>query len=220
MRSKHLIWGMATGTMISLILVTTMVLATQHINIIINGKPIDCGDTPPVLINGRTYVPARFVAEPLGATVEWKKATNSVVINGTGPTAAYVSTPANDLATTMYFYMKLRKISFDIIVLFRNRPIDNASLEKETNDLAQVANELQKWFPDDHLFTMKTDCSNLVSALTSVIEIEHQVVSGKLDRVSAMKRQYPYEQKINAGLQLIKKDYSNEESYIYKLEEL
>ncbi|MBS3984900.1 MAG: hypothetical protein KGZ66_04760 [Selenomonadales bacterium] len=40
-------------------------------------------DVAPVIIQGRTMVPLRFVAESLGATVEWVDATNSVAITHT-----------------------------------------------------------------------------------------------------------------------------------------
>jgi hypothetical protein len=40
-------------------------------------------DAPARVINGRTLVPARFVAENLGANVDWDAANNAVVINGT-----------------------------------------------------------------------------------------------------------------------------------------
>lgn len=45
-------------------------VASEPIKLIINNQEIQC-DTPPQIINGRVMVPARFVAEPLGATVEW-----------------------------------------------------------------------------------------------------------------------------------------------------
>lgn len=45
-------------------------MATQSIKLIINNQEIQC-DTPPQIINGRVMVPARFVAESLGASVEW-----------------------------------------------------------------------------------------------------------------------------------------------------
>lgn len=37
-------------------------------------------DAPPVIINGRTMVPLRFIGEALGSTVEWKAQTQTVVI--------------------------------------------------------------------------------------------------------------------------------------------
>ena len=50
------------------------------IKLIINGKTIQC-DVPPQNINGRVLVPARFVAEPLGATVDWDGVNKTVIIN-------------------------------------------------------------------------------------------------------------------------------------------
>ena len=41
---------------------------------------IQC-DVPPQVINGRTLVPARFLAEALGAKVEWDNARNAVIVN-------------------------------------------------------------------------------------------------------------------------------------------
>ena len=35
---------------------------------------------PPQIINGRVMVPARFVAEPLGAKVEWDERSRTVII--------------------------------------------------------------------------------------------------------------------------------------------
>lgn len=37
-------------------------------------------DTPPVIVNGRTFVPARFIAESLGADVKWDDQTRAVII--------------------------------------------------------------------------------------------------------------------------------------------
>lgn len=43
-------------------------------------------DTKPVLINGRTMVPLRFISETLGARVEWDDATRTVYIYTSGST--------------------------------------------------------------------------------------------------------------------------------------
>ncbi|MGI6553132.1 MAG: copper amine oxidase N-terminal domain-containing protein [Bacillota bacterium] len=56
---------------------SAVAVASPDIKLIINGKEIET-DVPPQMINGRVMVPARFVAEPLGATVEWKD--NTVII--------------------------------------------------------------------------------------------------------------------------------------------
>jgi trimeric autotransporter adhesin len=41
-------------------------------------------DSPPFVIGSRTLVPLRFVAQALGASVEWQQANNTVAITGTG----------------------------------------------------------------------------------------------------------------------------------------
>lgn len=53
--------------------------ASENINIIVNGVFIQ-PDTPPQIINGRTMVPIRFVAEALGANVTWDENRQSVII--------------------------------------------------------------------------------------------------------------------------------------------
>lgn len=45
----------------------------------VNGKPVQL-DAPAYIANGRTYLPLRFVAENLGATVEWNAVDSSVTI--------------------------------------------------------------------------------------------------------------------------------------------
>ena len=74
--------GLLIGLLIGVILTIPMYsLAQQPIKLIINGQQIQC-DVPPQNINGRILVPARFVAEPLGAMVEWDGVNKAVVING------------------------------------------------------------------------------------------------------------------------------------------
>lgn len=74
--------GLIIGLVAGLILATTTFLyADQPIKLIVNGKEIQC-DVPPQIINGRTLVPARALAEALGATVAWDEAQNAVVVTG------------------------------------------------------------------------------------------------------------------------------------------
>ena len=44
------------------------------------GKTIDGFDTAPVILNSRTYVPVRYVAEAVGAKVQWEASTCQIVI--------------------------------------------------------------------------------------------------------------------------------------------
>jgi outer membrane protein assembly factor BamB len=51
-------------------------------------------DVPPRLIDGRTLVPVRFVAEALGAAVTWEEPTQTVVITAGAPSGAALHTGA------------------------------------------------------------------------------------------------------------------------------
>lgn len=67
------------GLIIGLLVNSSSLLAGQPIKLIINGKTIAM-DVAPQIINGRTMVPAKYVAENLGATVVWDSVNNTVVI--------------------------------------------------------------------------------------------------------------------------------------------
>lgn len=60
---------------------------------LVNGSEITL-DVPAQTIEGRTMVPARFVAESLGATVTWENATETVYISTSGQPTSAPSTPA------------------------------------------------------------------------------------------------------------------------------
>jgi hypothetical protein len=62
---------------------TELVLTIGSPTARVNGAivPIDTDpNVVPIIINSRTMLPFRFIAEQLGATVEWNGATRTVVI--------------------------------------------------------------------------------------------------------------------------------------------
>lgn len=65
-------------------------------NLYINGAAKTL-DVPPMIVDGRTLVPARFVAESFGANVDWVDSTQTVVIltkwNGVGVVPCYSTDP-------------------------------------------------------------------------------------------------------------------------------
>ncbi len=85
------------GLIIGLILATTFsaTAVTNEIKLIVNGKTI-ATDVAPVQINGRVMVPARFVAEPLGASVQWDKVNNAVVVTNKINDISSNSSPYSD----------------------------------------------------------------------------------------------------------------------------
>jgi len=88
---KFLIIGLIAGLLLGQ---AFSVLADQPIKLIINGAEITA-DPAPQMFSGRVFVPARFVAEPLGATVEWDSVNNAVIIkSGNVPVLETETLPA------------------------------------------------------------------------------------------------------------------------------
>lgn len=76
---KKYIAGLITGLILT---TTTFAFGTPNtIKLIVNNQEIH-SDVPPQIINGRVMVPARFIAEPLGAKVDWDKERNAVMVIG------------------------------------------------------------------------------------------------------------------------------------------
>lgn len=72
--------GLLAGLLIGVIFAsTTAGFAAARIRLIVNNTEI-VTDVWPFVLGGRVMVPARFVAEPLGATVTWDAKNNAVVI--------------------------------------------------------------------------------------------------------------------------------------------
>lgn len=69
------------GLVIGLLIATAGVgfASNETIRIFVNSQEV-VTDVLPVIIDGRVMVPARFIAEPLGATVEWDGENRIVII--------------------------------------------------------------------------------------------------------------------------------------------
>ena len=61
-------------------------------------------DAAPVIVDGRTLVPVRFIAESLNKNVIWDEEDRNVIITDTEEDAEYfVFTPEEDLSETIYY---------------------------------------------------------------------------------------------------------------------
>ena len=65
-------WIIFAGVVVLIGILATVVFASSPIRLFVNGQEIK-PDVPPQLINGRTMVPIRWVAEMLGAEVYWNE---------------------------------------------------------------------------------------------------------------------------------------------------
>lgn len=68
--------------------------ANSTVRLFVNGREIH-SDVPPQIIDGRTLVPARALAEALGATVGWDAEARAVVITSEAKEAVTVAPPAS-----------------------------------------------------------------------------------------------------------------------------
>ena len=60
--------------------VTSAALRGRQLKVAVNGVAVHFPDTQPSIINGRIYVPVRFVAETIGAQIGWVQKTQQVSI--------------------------------------------------------------------------------------------------------------------------------------------
>lgn len=88
-------WNQKTSTVIGKLVLDNMnVSRVIEIKIgsniaIVDGKSIPL-DVPPKIIEGRTMVPARFIAESLDALVEWDNASRTVLIKSNGTRMVFI----------------------------------------------------------------------------------------------------------------------------------
>ena len=73
-------WDAATQTITITKGGTTVVLAIGSTAITTNGQTSQM-DTAPIIVNGRTYLPARYVAEAFGCSVSWNAITQKVTVS-------------------------------------------------------------------------------------------------------------------------------------------
>jgi hypothetical protein len=103
---KRFLLGLLVGILLSTTI--TAFAAPQTIRLIVNGKEIP-SDPPPQFIGDRVFVPVRFVAEALGAKVEWDDANRAVVVTSKDVQSVSVpgimdaSKPAGGSAVTDYY---------------------------------------------------------------------------------------------------------------------
>ena len=76
MRKK---WLVVTGAVVLTLALAAGAFAANPIKLIVNGQEIK-PDVPPQIINGRTMVPIRWVAEALGADVQWEQSSEGGIV--------------------------------------------------------------------------------------------------------------------------------------------
>ncbi|MED0756896.1 stalk domain-containing protein [Aneurinibacillus thermoaerophilus] len=125
-KAKYYISGVLTGA----VLFSGIALAANPIKLIVNGQQIN-SDVPPQVINGRTMIPARPLAEALGATVEWDAKNNAVMITSNNAPSKNVASV--DLVNTLKPY-KLHRATIDTVTV-TGKSFTNAYLLQDEGEV-------------------------------------------------------------------------------------
>ncbi|WP_170230360.1 stalk domain-containing protein [Aneurinibacillus danicus] len=119
MLKKNFTSGIIIGVITGVALFSGAALAVQSpIKLIVNGQNVQ-SDVPPQVINGRTMVPARPLAEALGAKVQWDSKNRAVIvtsqeINSESPTDLEPSTttPKSDDKVISYLGSDIEPMNY------------------------------------------------------------------------------------------------------------
>ncbi|MCC5912378.1 MAG: copper amine oxidase N-terminal domain-containing protein [Clostridiaceae bacterium] len=90
----------------------------------------------PVVIENRTYLPLRFIAEALGLTVEWNEETQSVLINS--PNFEEVLPAADPLSGEYFVYGEITSIDLENQSIEIEQHLDHNS--REVFDALEIDN--------------------------------------------------------------------------------
>ena len=63
--------------------------------VLVNGKTVEL-DVHAVLLEGRVFVPLRFIAENLGSSVDWNQESQTVIVNSLAPVTPVTPPPTNN----------------------------------------------------------------------------------------------------------------------------
>ena len=110
----------------------------------VNGKSVTL-DAPAQVVNGRTFVPLRFVAQALGEPVQWQSATRTVLIGeGTVAAAPSPQLPARLkqlVVGNQGGVLKVRNLSGSDVVYYRGLD-DRSTAPLSTEDQNQILQSL------------------------------------------------------------------------------
>ena len=174
-KSMYLLVGLLIGLLVGS---SSLAFANSPIKLIINDKEITC-DVQPQIINGRVMVPARFVAESLGATVSWDSANNAVVVNGAG----YVPTSAssNQQATLKSFLTQWGTVAIPAVKIMADSSTTTEQATDSINQCTALINSLEQWYEPAYYTPIKTDIKNQLLKICAGLAIREKIANGELN---------------------------------------
>lgn len=162
-------WDQSTKTVTAKTDKVDMKLKIGSTNAVVNGQNITL-DVPGTLVNGRTMVPARFIAETLGAQVDWDASTKTVKIvsaDAQVPASPSQSKPdaktiqANSYAHMKNFMNQFQKSKFNEVVNLGNIETYRMELSDTTLVVDTKFKEEAQYDPKTNTITLKKDPSTI-----------------------------------------------------------
>ena len=125
-------------------------------NVYINGETKTL-DVPPMVIDDRTLVPVRFVAEAFGANVDWNEATQTVVIgtkwNGVGEVPCYSKYPTIPDLGIIYGISGIEKNGDSAGAVYEYNLTDIPSLMPYVSAMEKAGYEVNAGAAEDLMYT-------------------------------------------------------------------
>lgn len=211
---KKFFAGILMGLIVGLMVSTCAVaLGNTPIKLIVNGNEVQC-DVPPQNIGGRVLVPARFVAEALGATVEWDGATQSVIVKGKGYAGPSVTNPPafnwfptvdNDIAMCKKFTANAQTVNVCLDIL-ANPNATVTEIDAKINETAAIMNEIDQWNPTSSFERIQIDLYQLFKQTNLMMVEKKKIASGQIGVSAGLSNASFYVKKISEYLTAIEID--------------
>lgn len=187
---KRFSTGLISGLLIGFVLATnTFALAGQQIKLIINGQEVQ-SDVPPQNVNGRILVPARCVAEQLGATVKWDANNQAVVINKSGSlTVTPTTTMELEKQEVKAWIEKTSGAIAEVMRYILEEKTDINGLEQAINDLKMAQIELKGRGTLDEYIKLKEIYLDIIDKTGAAGVCQKAILKGDEDtRIYIIKR--------------------------------
>ena len=155
-------WDQSTKTVTAKTDKVDMKLKIGSTNAVVNGQSVSL-DVPGTLVNGRTMVPARFIAETLGAQVDWDANTKTVkIVSADAQTSVSDKQNKPDgktIQANSYAHMKNFMNQFENSRF--NEVIKLGNIETYRMELSDTTLVVDKKFKEDAQYDPKTNTITL-----------------------------------------------------------
>jgi len=195
--------------------------ASENIRLFVNGKEI-YSDVPPQIINGRTMVPIRVIAENLGANVDWNDATGAVDIKWNkkeGLINAITEMLKNDpdFINALQAIIENYKSSQQAKPQATQQSVTNPQLEQQPQSVStpQQLQQLQQFIQEQQQKAQQ----QAQQILQQYIQQQVQQVQQPAQPVQPIQNQQPQQPQINieSQIDLIKRQAQSKRDYIINL---